>query len=465
MELRDYLRIARRRWLLILGSVIATVAVAALVTSQTTPQYASTARVFISTTPSNSSDAYQGGLFSEQRVTSYADVISGLELSQRVIDQLQLDMSAGELAEKIDAAVVPDTVVLKITVTDPSPIQAQRINDGVVEQLQDFVGELETPPGRKVPLLKATVVDSPRLPNSPVSPQPVRNLGLALVLGLLLGFGLAVLREILDTTVKRIEDVPALGETPVLSALAFDSDVHDRPLITALPSHAPRAEAFRVLRTNLSFIDVDQASKAFVVTSAVPDEGKSTIAINAAIAMASAGQRVLLIDGDLRRPQVANLLDLEPAVGLTTVLVGMGEFEETIQKHAPSGLDVLTAGRLPPNPAELLQSNAMHDLLGAARDRYDVTIIDGPPLLPVTDAAVMASQTDGAVLVVRHAKTTKEQLNGAVQRLLSVGSAPLGVIFNMIPIGRSGRMATVAMATGMATDTRLRRTRRPAVRS
>ncbi len=276
MELRDYLRIARRRWLLILGSVIATVAVAALVTSQTTPQYASTARVFISTTPSNSSDAYQGGLFSEQRVTSYADVISGLELSQRVIDQLQLDMTAGALAGKIDAAVVPDTVVLKITVTDPSPIQAQRINDGVVEQLKDFVEELETPPGRNVPLLKATVVDSPRLPESPVSPQPLRNMGLALVLGLLLGFGLAVLREILDVTVKRIEDVPILGETPLLSALAFDNDVQERPLITALPSHAPRAEAFRVLRTNLSFIDVDQANKSFVVTSSVPNEGKST---------------------------------------------------------------------------------------------------------------------------------------------------------------------------------------------
>jgi receptor protein-tyrosine kinase len=356
-----------------------------------------------------------------------------------VIDKLKLDMSAGALAAKIDAAVVPDTVVLKITVTDPSPIQAQRINDGVVEQLQAFVGELETPPGRKVPLLKATVVDSPRLPDSPVSPQPVRNIGLALVLGLLLGFGLAVLREILDLTVKRIEDVPALGETPLLSALAFDSDVQERPLISSLPSHAPRAEAFRVLRTNLSFIDVDQTSKAFVVTSSVPNEGKSTTALNAAIAMASAGQKVLLIDGDLRRPQVANLLSLEPTVGLTTVLVGGGDLDEVVQVHAPSGLDVLTAGRLPPNPAELLQSNAMRELLASARSRYDVTIIDAPPLLPVTDAAVMAAETDGAVLVVRYGKTTKEQLNGAVQRLLSVGSTPLGVIFNMIPRGRSGR--------------------------
>ena len=127
---------------------------------------------------------------------------------------------------------------------------------------------------------------------------------------------------------RRLEDVPGLEETPLLSALAFDNDVQARPLISALPPHAPRAEAFRVLRTNLSFVDVDQPAKAFVVTSSVPREGKSTIATNAAIAMVSAGQKVLLIDGDLRRPQVAELLGLEPTVGLTTVLVGMRGLEE-----------------------------------------------------------------------------------------------------------------------------------------
>ena len=171
----------------------------------------------------------------------------------------------------------------------------------------------------------------------------------------------------------------------------------------------------------------------------MPGEGKSTTAVNAAIALATAGQRVLLIDGDLRRPQVAGMLSLENSIGLTTALVGASGLEEIIQKHAPSGLDVVTAGRLPPNPAELLQSNAMQELLAEVRHRYDVTIIDAPPLLPVTDAAVMASQTDGAILVVHHGKTTKDQVTGAVERLVAVGSAPLGVIFNMIPGGRAGR--------------------------
>ena len=439
MELREYISIARRRWLLIVGTVVAVVAVAAALTSQMTPMYASTARVFISTTPSNSTDAYQGGLFSQQRVSSYVDLLSGLELSQHVIDDLNLDMSATTLASKIKASVVPDTVVLKITVTDPSPIQAQRINDGVVVQLQKFVAELETPPGKDVPLLKATVVDSPRLPAAPVSPQPVRNIALALVLGLLLGFGLAVLREVLDNSVKRVGDVPSLGETPVLGSMVYDQEIQTQPLISALTPHAPRAEAYRVLRTNLSFIDVDQASKAFVVTSSVPNEGKSTVAVNAAIALASTGQRVLLVDGDMRRPQVATLLSLEARVGLTNVLVGSASQEEVVQHHSPSGLDVLAAGPIPPNPAELLQSKAMRDLLAKLRNDYEVIVIDGPPLLPVTDAALLASETDGAVLVVRHGKTTKDQLAGAVERLDSVGSAPLGIVFNMIPTKRGSK--------------------------
>jgi receptor protein-tyrosine kinase len=433
VELRDYLSIARRRWLLIVGSVAVCLGLAAALTAQATPQYVSSAKVFISTTPSNSSDAYQGGLFSQQRVSSYADMATGLELAQRVVDSLNLSISATELAGKISASVVPDTVLLKISVTDPSAAEARRINTAVVEQVQSFVAELETPPGGNTPLLKATVVDPPRLPSSPSSPQPVRNLGLGLVLGVLLGFGLAVLREVMDTSVKSNSDVPELADTPVLSALPFDADVPRTPLITALPANAPRAEAFRVFRTNLQFVEVDHKSKAFVVTSSVPNEGKSVTAVNVALALAQAGSRVLLVDADLRQPQVATLLGLESNVGLTTLLIGSVGLEDAVQRHAQSGLDAITTGAKPPNPAELLQSHAMTDLIAQLRERYDVIVFDAPPLLPVTDAALMAAQTDGAVLVIRYGKTTKEQAGGAVERLHAVDARPLGVVLNMIP--------------------------------
>ncbi len=438
MELRDYLRIARRRWKLIVGCLVVAVAAAAIVTFQTTPQYSSSARLFVSTSQTSSDAAYQGSLFSAQRVTSYADLASGQELSRRVIEELGLDMEPSDLSAKISATVVPETVIMEISVTDPDPAQAQRLTQTVAEELTGFVSELETPPGKNNAPIKATVVDPASFPEAPVSPQPVRNLGLAGILGLLLGLGAAVLRELLDTTVTSQEDIADATDASVMGNIAYDSAAAKRPLVTDLGSHAPRVEAFRVLRTNLQFVDVDKESKVFVVTSSVPEEGKTTTATNLAITLAQAGQKVLLVEADLRRPKIADNLKLETAVGLTTVLVGRIGLEDAVQDYASvEDLSVLTSGAIPPNPAELLQSQAMADTLTQMRKLYDVIIVDAPPLLPVTDAALLTAQSDGALVVVRHSKTTRDQLRHSIKRLEAVDGRALGVVLNMVPHRRS----------------------------
>lgn len=438
MELRDYLRIMRRRWLLIVSSMIVAIGVAAAVTFNMTPQYASTAGLFVSTTPSDSNEAYQGSLFSAQRITSYADLATGQELSRRVIERLDLDLEPADLSRQIEATVVPETVNLDITVTDPDPRMAQLVAQTYAEELTGFVDELETPPGRANAPIKLSVVDAAALPETPVSPNPVRNLGLAAVLGLLLGLGLAVLRELLDTSLKGKEDLETITTAPLMADIAFDPKATKRPLITSLDSHAPRVEAFRVLRTNMQFVDVDNQSKVFVVSSSVPGEGKTTTASNLSITLAQAGERVLMIDGDLRRPQVAGMFGLEPVVGLTTVLIGSIDIEDALQETKIENLTVLTSGAIPPNPSELLQSRAMTDVVERARKEYDVIVIDAPPLLPVTDAALLASQADGALVVVRHGKTTRDQLTHSMERLAGVDAKALGIVFNMVPARRRG---------------------------
>jgi receptor protein-tyrosine kinase len=205
------------------------------------------------------------------------------------------------------------------------------------------------------------------------------------------------------------------------------------PLLTDTPGNNARSEALRVLRTNLQFLDLDQEAKSFVVTSAVPGEGKTSTSTNLAIALAQAGKKVLLVDGDLRRPRLASLLNLESAVGLTTVLVGRSDLRSTIQVHAASGVNVLTSGPIPPNPSEVLQSRATKDLMKLLRESFDTVIIDAPPLLPVADAAIMATQVDGAILVVRHGKTTKDQVKLAANRVGQVGARLFGVVVNMTP--------------------------------
>jgi capsular exopolysaccharide synthesis family protein len=439
MELGDYLRIVRRRWRVIVSTCLVVVALAALVTVRTTAQYESHARLFVSTTDQTVSEASQGGSFAIQRVSSYADLVNGQELASRVVRQLGLDMTPAAMQQKITASVVPDTVILDISATDPDPRVAQRIGQATAEQLRAFVSELETPAGQQNAPIKATIVDAADRPGSPVAPQPIRNLGLGLVLGLLLGLGLAVLRDLLDTSVKGPEDIAELSDTPVLAGILFDSNAPKQPLLTDLDSHSPRVEAFRIMRTNLQFVDVDRDKKVFVVTSSVPGEGKTSTASNTALALQTTGQRTLLIDADLRRPQVAKLFSLEGSVGMTSVLLGRIDLMEAVQTHEASGLSVLTSGSLPPNPAELLQSHAMQELLDAARAHFDVIVIDAPPLLPVTDAALIAAQSDGAVLIVRQGKTTRDQFRHSLERLEAVGARPLGVTLNMVEArGRKG---------------------------
>ncbi|TNM44153.1 polysaccharide biosynthesis tyrosine autokinase [Nocardioides albidus] len=433
MELRDYLRVVRRRWISILMMAIAVTAAAGAFTALQTPQYASTARLFVTTAQTDDSQLLQGGQFSAQRVKSYADLITSRELAQRVITDTGIEVKAADLTSHVTAQAVLDTVNLDITVTDADAHRAQLIAQSYAEQLTDLVRELETPAGQTDAPIKATIVDDASLSEVPVSPKPVRNLGLGLVVGLMLGFGIAVLREVLDTRVKSLDDVAEITDAPTLGTIVYDASAVKSPLLTQVPSHSPRAESFRVLRTNLQFVDVDSKQKVFVVSSAVPGEGKTSTAVNLAISLAQGGNRTLLVEADLRRPMAAKRLGMDEAVGLTSVLVGKIKAEDVTQTHEESGLRFVASGPIPPNPAELIQSHAMEDFLAHARDEYDVVLVDAPPLLPVTDAALLAAKADGALVVLSHGKVTREQVRLSIERLAQVDAHLAGLVLNKVP--------------------------------
>lgn len=431
MGVHEVLQILRRRWLLIAGCVLVALAVAGVMVARATPEYTSTTRLFVSTPKADSADAYQGGLFSQQRVTSYATLITGQAVAARVVDRLDLDETPSELSAQLKATVVPETVILQVEATDPDPEQAQRIAEAVATEFTSYVRQLETSGNDDAAPIKATVVDDASLPTSPTSPDIPRALGLALLLGLLVGVSAAVLRETLDTSVRTADDLEAETETPVLGTIPYDSSAPKSPLITQIGLLAPRTEAFRVLRTNLQFVDVDSTNKTFVVTSSVPEEGKTTTAVNLALTLAIAQHRVVLLEGDLRRPRIADYLGMRTDVGLTSVMIGRCSLAEAVQPSTNKFLDVLTSGPVPPNPAELLQSQAMAETLSALRASYDVVLIDAPPLLPITDAAVLAAQADGAILIVRAKKTTHDQVNRSVERLEGANARLLGTVLTM----------------------------------
>lgn len=438
MDLRDYLAILRQRWILIVATALATFAVTAGLTWTATPQYASSTGLFVSTSQSSTDNsALQGSQFSLQRIKSYADLVNQSAIMNRVVDRLDLDETPGQLSQKVSAAAELDTVILTITVTDESPERAQLIAQTTAEVFVGYVGELETPPGQDQATIKATVVDEAQVSNTPVSPRAVRNLGLGLMLGLLIGAGVAILRHTLDTSIRSSAAVEEETGAPVIGSIPFDKSAGGAPLLSDIDPYSPRAEAFRVLRTNLQFIDPDADQKVFVVTSALPGEGKSSTTINLALALTENGNRVAVIEGDLRRPRIAEKLGIVGAVGLTTVLVGRSSLADALQTTNHDRLDVLTSGKTPPNPAELLQTRAMSNVIAELRADHDFVLIDAPPLLPVTDAAIIASKVDGAILVVRHGETSHDQVRIAAERLAAVDGRLIAAIVNMTPTNKS----------------------------
>ena len=434
MSLQDLVKILRHRWLTICATTLIMVLGAVAVSLLTTPLYQASTRLFVSTTSGSSvSEIYQGNRFSQERVTSYAELLMGATLAQRTIDKLSLDMSAGELRASVKASSKPDTVLINVQVANESPVRARDIANTLSDEFVTMVSELETPEGGGSSDSRVVVEQRASIPGDPVVPKTSRNIAIGGLLGIALGLALAVLRDQLDNTVKDRDAIEKITGAGVLASIPFDKDRRKHAAISFDQDNSGIAEAFRKLRTNLQFVAVDNPPRVILVTSSMPSEGKSTTAINIALALAEADNNVLLVDGDLRRPTVHKYLDLVGPVGFSTVLSGGATLSEALQKTRFPGLSVLTSGTVPPNPSELLGSLSTRKLLAELRSQFDYVVVDSTPLLAVTDAAVLAAGADGVLLIARFGQTKREQLDHAVGILKDVGAPLLGAVFTMMP--------------------------------
>ncbi|MDP9434645.1 MAG: polysaccharide biosynthesis tyrosine autokinase, partial [Actinomycetota bacterium] len=353
------------------------------------PVYESQVELFVATAqPTDVTQAYQGSLFTQQRVTSYADLATSPLVTRPVIRQLHLDLGPRELRERIAATVPLDSVLIKVAVRDGSAERAHDIARALGASLVDAIEELETPDDAASSTVNLAIVTPAELPRTPVAPDVPLQLAAGLLLGLGAGVAVATVRGLLDTSVRTADDVERLADVPVTGIIAADRDSSSRPLVVQDEKWSSRAEAYRQLRTNVRFSSVDRALRTFVVSSAVAGEGKTTTVANLAITLAQAGQSVIVVDADLRRPRLTSLLGLDPTVGVTDVLVGQVPVEQALQQWQPElPLRVLASGAAPPNPSELLGSQRMQRLVEELATKADVVLFDTPPLLPVTDAA------------------------------------------------------------------------------
>ncbi|WP_434618322.1 polysaccharide biosynthesis tyrosine autokinase [Arthrobacter sp. A5] len=434
MELKDYLGIVRRSWILILSITLVGLLAGAAASYLVKPTYTAETQLFVAIQNSGTvQELQQGNTFSQARVQSYVKTVATPVVLQPAIDSLGLDMTASQLAGKIKATTDLNTVLITISVADGSPVQAAAIAQAVSSSLIKAVDTLERPDTSSQSPVKLSIITPASAPAAPSSPNTKLNLALGLLVGLALGLGAAVLRTTLDNRIRGESDLRRVTDAPILGGIAFDQDAVKKPLITQVANQSPRAESFRQLRTNMQFANISQKTGAVLVTSSLPGEGKSTTAANLAIALAQAGQTVVLVDADLRRPMVGEYLGLESNAGLTTALVGSAELTDLLQPWGEDELYVLTSGQIPPNPSELLGSDEMLQLVRKLENSFDAVVIDAPPLLPVTDAAVLSQHVGGVIVVIGSQKVKQADLQKSLAALNMVDANVIGVVLNRLP--------------------------------
>lgn len=436
VELREYAKIVRKYWALIVFSVLIGALLAAGISFLATPKYESSAELYVSVRNDGAatSDLVQGSNFAQQAVSSYVEIATSAIVLERVIEDLSLDESVESLASRIQVTSPSDTVLMRISVTDPDPVTAAEVANSTGEALAEVVeNELELSHGDDAGPVQIETIQPGNVAENPSSPRVLFNMLVGILLGLVAGLLAAVIRFLLDTRIHSLRDIEQTLDLPVLGGIAHDRKMASHPLIVHSDRLNPRAESFRALRTNLQFVATEDEARVFVVSSSVPDEGKTTTATNLAIALAETGASVALVDADLRKPSVADTMGIEGGTGLTDVLIGRAELQDVLQPWGRAELAVLASGPIPPNPSELLGSAAMQRVVRVLGETVDYVIIDSPPILPVTDAAVVSRFATGVILVAAAGSTKRAEIEAAVESVESSGVNLLGVVGTKLP--------------------------------
>lgn len=418
-------------WVICVCAFLGGVAASAWSFAQT-PTYASNATLYVTSgSDDNAQAAYQGSLASQQRVASYAKLVSSDVIVNDALSRTGLAMSTSDAKRALSATTTPQTVLLTIRAKTDDPFESAELANGVASAMSRFVETLEVPSAGGEALAKLTVVSDAKPNEKPVSPQYSQNVAFGLLLGAVLGVAGTFVRSRLDSRVRTGGEASSVSGSELLGNIPSDSRIAERGVVE-FDSGWGAAELYRKLRTNLSYVNVDSGVARIAISSSVSGEGKTTTAINLAIAMAEDGNRVLLLDGDLRNPSIARILGMSESVGFTDMLRGSAVPADVVQTTNFDRLDFLGVGSIAPNPAELLGSNRASEIAESFLSDYDYVIVDTSPVLPVTDALLVSQWVDGVLLVVRQGVTKRSDLSRSSAELGRVGARILGVVVNCV---------------------------------
>jgi non-specific protein-tyrosine kinase len=440
VTLRAYLRIFRERWRIVALFLVLGIGAAVLITAVIPQTYQASVQVFVSANTEGTSGAV--GQFDQQaaiqaQTSTFAELIDTPNVLHEIERDLNLPLTDAQLRGKLTATAPVSQALVIVQATDASPTTAAAIANSAARAFIKVIEDYKKPTDSNKSAVQLFVTQPATAPSAPASPKPVLNVVLGIVLGLLVGVAVAIARDVLDNRVKDVESLARVAGGPAMGVIIDDPKAARHPIATRAGTRNMRAENFRQLRANLQFANVDQHPRVIAITSSVPVEGKTMVAMNLASTLAEAGFTVCLVDADLRRPTIAKAMGLPGPIGLTSVLIHQIDLVDALQS-AGTNLFVLSSGPTPPNPSEVLASSYVRDVVRSLLDRVDYVVIDTAPLLPVADGSEVAALADGTLLVARHKLTTDPQIKRAAAALARVDARLLGVVLNRMPSKRRG---------------------------
>lgn len=435
MSFADLLGILRKHLITLVVTFAVVFGVTVLYTAMSPVKYTANTQLFASYDSSNestsSAEQYNGSSYIMNQIQSYPDLAKTSAVLQPVIDELHLSVNAKQLASQVSVTNPSNTVFVNISVTDQDPSAAARIADSVANSLSEVIEKSLYSNGAHSSV-KLSIVEPAAVPSSPSSPKWTFNILAGIAGGLIIGILAALLKNVLSKKIHDEDEVTDIINAPVIGRVVKDDVLAGTSPAVVCEPGSPIAEDFRRIRTNLSFsTPVDGTDcRLVVVTSAGASEGKTTVTVNIAAALAEDGARVLLIDADLRHPSVAHKLAIDGSAGLTHVLSGQASVKDVIQRYWKPNLHIMPAGPKPPNASALLNSPMMSTLLENAIRQYDYVLIDTAPMVVANDAVIFMRQGGALVMVCRREQTIKHDLRVIGEELNTLDMDVSGIVFN-----------------------------------
>jgi polysaccharide biosynthesis transport protein len=427
LDLIGLWRIIMKRWyLVVLLPLIMAGAFYAYSYHTYTPVYTASATLMIARPESASQSAYYDIYYSRAMVGTYREIVLSRRILNVVADDEMMPYDADQLRGRLRVEGIEGTELIGIAATDTDPVLASYIANMVSRIFMDQIGMV-------ISDAYVTILDEAPVPGGPSNPRAGRSIIVAFMFGLFAAGGLAFLLNSLDQFIREPAEAEKLLGLPVMGVLP---KVEGQKEFT-VSGRSTQAEVFRTIRTNIQFTSVDRPIKRILVTGANPNCGKSTVAANLAVTFAQAEGKVLLVDADLRRPTQQRFFNINGRFGLSDlVFKGNLDLAAVLQESGKDGLKIIPSGLIPPNPAEMLSSQRMKELVKDFSERFDYIIFDSPPVLAVTDAAILSRLVDGTIFVLDYGRVKRDDAVEGLKQLQKVQANVIGTVINGVPLSK-----------------------------